>query len=52
VWAHDMGTDQNAELLDYFNDRKVWLVEPDLAPVRLTEITRPDTRDHYVGESR
>ena len=34
VWARDMGT-QNAELLQYFRNRKVWLVEPDNRPVKL-----------------
>jgi hypothetical protein len=26
VWAHDMGAERNRELLDYFRDRKVWLL--------------------------
>jgi hypothetical protein len=29
VWAHDMGPRENAQLLDYFKDRRVWLLEPD-----------------------
>jgi hypothetical protein len=35
AWARDMGA-QNAELVDYFRTRKVWLVEPDYTPPRLT----------------
>jgi len=35
VWARDMGK-QNAELLEYFRNRKVWLVEPDDRPVKLS----------------
>jgi hypothetical protein len=35
VWARDMGV-QNAELMNYFNARKVWLVEPDYNPPKLT----------------
>ena len=35
IWARDMGA-QNAELLRYFKERKVWLVEPDANPPRLT----------------
>jgi hypothetical protein len=35
VWARDMGAEKNRELLDYFKDRKVWLVEPDQVPVRV-----------------
>jgi hypothetical protein len=34
VWAVDMGRGRNQELIDYYKDRQVWLVEPDkdLAP--------------------
>ncbi len=27
VWAHDLGEEKNAELLDYFADRQCWMVE-------------------------
>jgi hypothetical protein len=33
VWAGGMEPTQNHKLLDYFKDRKVWLLEPG-APVR------------------
>jgi hypothetical protein len=33
VWARDMGAEKNRELLDYFQDRRVWLLEPDIDPV-------------------
>jgi hypothetical protein len=36
VWARDMGADQNSELIRYFKDRSVWLVEPDLAVPKLS----------------
>jgi hypothetical protein len=36
VWAHDMGREQNAELIRYFQGRQIWLVEPDLTPPRLS----------------
>jgi hypothetical protein len=36
VWARDMGRKQNAELLKYFRGRRIWLVEPDLTPPRLS----------------
>ena len=39
VWANDMGPLQNQELIDYFKDRKVWVVEPDVIPARLSEYT-------------
>lgn len=32
VWARDMGPKQNLELIRYFKDRKVWLMEPDRVP--------------------
>jgi hypothetical protein len=35
LWARDMGA-QNAELIEYFRGRKVWLMEPDYHPARLT----------------
>ena len=41
VWARDMGPDQNQELIRYFNDRQVWLVQPDEAPVRVERYNSP-----------
>ena len=35
VWARDMGPEKNQELIDYYKDRRVWLVEPDEKPVRV-----------------
>jgi hypothetical protein len=35
IWARDMGK-QNAELAEYFRERKIWLVEPDYDPPRLS----------------
>jgi hypothetical protein len=35
IWARDMGP-QNSELLQYFRNRHIWLVEPDDTPVRLS----------------
>jgi len=35
VWAHDMGHDENQELLRYFKDRSVWHVNADVSPPRL-----------------
>jgi hypothetical protein len=32
VWARDMGA-QNEELVGYFHDRHIWLVEPDSKPI-------------------
>ena len=35
VWAWDMGPAQNQELIDYFKDRHVWLIEPALDKPKL-----------------
>ena len=35
VWARDMGAEKNEELIKYFKNRQVWLVEPDDKPVRV-----------------
>jgi hypothetical protein len=35
VWARDMGDDRNQELLRYYNDRRVWLLEADAIPPEL-----------------
>jgi hypothetical protein len=29
IWARDMGTAGNLELIQYYRDRSVWLIEPD-----------------------
>ncbi len=34
VWARDMGQ-KNAELLNYFNNRTAWLLQPDVHPLKL-----------------
>jgi hypothetical protein len=36
VWAWDMDEPSNRELLQYFKNRRVWLVEPDESPLRLS----------------
>jgi len=36
VWARDMGDEGNQNLLRYFENRMVWLVEPDQHPPRIT----------------
>jgi hypothetical protein len=36
VWAREMDSSTNVELLRYFKDRKAWLVEPDLNPPRVS----------------
>ncbi len=36
VWARDLGPDQNEELLHYYSSRRVWLLEADDSPPKLT----------------
>ena len=36
VWARDMDAAENSELIQYYKDRKVWLVQPDLTPAKLS----------------
>ena len=33
VWAREMSAERNQELLDYYHDRQVWLLEPDVNPM-------------------
>ncbi len=35
VWARDMGEEDNQDLLAYFKDRKVWLLNADRSPRKL-----------------
>jgi hypothetical protein len=36
VWARDMGADQNEELLRYYNNRRVWLLDADANPPQVS----------------
>jgi hypothetical protein len=50
VWAHEMESASNQELLEYYKDRKAWLVQPDLRPIRVAPYPVPE---HVtVGSSR
>ncbi|MGA9392123.1 MAG: hypothetical protein WBV69_16970 [Candidatus Sulfotelmatobacter sp.] len=42
VWARDMG-EQNDELIRYFSKRRVWLLEADENPVKLSSYSTPTT---------
>ena len=35
VWARDMGAEKNEELLRYYSDRRVWLLDADEVPQKL-----------------
>jgi hypothetical protein len=36
IWANDLGPEQNRELIEYFKDRQVWLVEPNKTPPQIS----------------
>jgi hypothetical protein len=36
IWAREMDAADNLELLRYYKDRKVWLAEPDIHPVKVS----------------
>jgi hypothetical protein len=42
LWARELDPEQNAKLLDYFKDRKIWLVTPDSDNTYLEPYTPPD----------
>jgi hypothetical protein len=52
VWARDMGPDKSQELVDYFRDPRVWLVDvkADDAPARLLPYTA--ARDRLLPTPR
>jgi hypothetical protein len=35
VWARDLGADENARLENYFHNRKVWMVDPNVQPATI-----------------
>jgi hypothetical protein len=38
IWAIDLGDTENAALRHYYPDRRVWLLEPDARPPKLSEL--------------
>jgi len=40
VWAREMGPEQDRPFIDYFRDRRVWLLEPDQSPPKLSPYPR------------
>ena len=41
LWARELDAEQNAKLLEYFKDRKIWLVTPDTDNTYLAPYTPP-----------
>jgi len=51
VWARDMSAADNRGLLDYYKDRKVWLVEPDQTPPKVSRYpSSPDAAWEQAAE--
>jgi hypothetical protein len=42
VWAREMDAACNLELLRYYSDRTVWLVQPDLDPAAFSPYPLPE----------
>jgi hypothetical protein len=42
IWAREMDRESDRELLEYFKDRKVWLVQPDKYPDAVTPYPLPE----------
>jgi len=45
VWAREVDEEQDAKLLQYFHDRRIWLVTPDTDNTFLAPYTPPPDRD-------
>jgi len=50
VWARDMGEHDNEGLLQYFKNRKVWIVDPDTSPIRLEPPPLPSAPGDAISE--
>ncbi len=45
IWARDLGEEQNAKLFAYFQDRHIWLVEPDVNNTKIIPYKPPPDSD-------
>lgn len=52
IWAWDMGPAQNLALIHCYSGRKVWLVQPDTTPVKLTPYPVPESQDRIETAQR
>jgi hypothetical protein len=44
VWAREMDAADNLELIHYYGNRQVWLVEPDAIPARISPYPTPEVK--------
>ncbi|MGD0910625.1 MAG: hypothetical protein ABR928_01950, partial [Terracidiphilus sp.] len=44
VWARELDPADNKELIDYYRNRTVWLVEPDAVPARISAYPVPEQK--------
>jgi len=52
VWARDMGAGSNEELLRYYKDRNVWMVEPDCNPPKIVSLSGAHQSQAYYLAAR
>jgi hypothetical protein len=52
VWASDMGASANEELIRYFQDRRVWLLEADEQPPKLLPYIMAGSRAHSIADEQ
>jgi hypothetical protein len=52
VWAREMDDAADAALLRYFQDRQIWLVEPDATPPRISPYTAVHQETWEAAETR
>jgi hypothetical protein len=45
IWAREMDAANDITLIHYYKDRKVWLVQPDLRPAKISPYTVPGQED-------
>jgi hypothetical protein len=50
IWAREMQTTENLELIRYYKDRTVWLVEPDKNPAAVSPYPNPGRKLQRCGE--
>jgi hypothetical protein len=52
IWAQNMDAAENLELIHYYKDRKVWLVQPDMSPAKVSPYPMPasDMNEQLVKE--